>query len=136
MTEQIDLYVGKRLRRRRRILGLTQTGLAEKVGIRFQQVHKYECGSNRVTASRLFEFSRALHVPVDYFFAGLEERERDKVGDDWIDPSVLEQEETIALIRAYSRIGSNSRKHLLNLARAMEGEILSIQKSFGFAREP
>jgi len=62
MTNDIDLHVGKRLRRRRRLLGLTQQTLAEQVGIRFQQIQKYECGANRVSAARLFELSEALSV--------------------------------------------------------------------------
>jgi len=48
MTSDVDLNLGKRLRRRRRLLGLTQQTLAEEVGIRFQQIQKYECGANRV----------------------------------------------------------------------------------------
>ena len=73
MTSDIDLYVGKRLRRRRRLLGLTQQSLAEQVGIRFQQIQKYECGANRVSAARLFELSEALSVPIQYFYEGLSE---------------------------------------------------------------
>src|SRR5262245_40552 len=72
MANAIDLHVGKRLRRRRRLLGLTQQQLADSIGIRFQQIQKYECGANRVTASRLFELSSALNVPVNYFFEGLQ----------------------------------------------------------------
>ena len=71
MTSDIDLHVGKRLRRRRRLLGLTQQSLAEDVGIRFQQIQKYECGANRVSAARLFELSEALSVPIQYFYEGL-----------------------------------------------------------------
>ena len=71
MANEIDLHVGKRLRRRRRLLGLTQQQLAEKVGIRFQQIQKYECGGNRVTASRLYELATALNVPVGYFYEGM-----------------------------------------------------------------
>ena len=72
MANAIDLHVGKRLRRRRRLLGLTQQQLAESIGIRFQQIQKYECGANRVTASRLYELAVALNVPVNYFFDGLQ----------------------------------------------------------------
>lgn len=71
MANHLDLYAGKRLRRRRRLLGLTQQQLAEILGIRFQQIQKYECGANRMTAGRLFELSVALNVPTDYFFEGL-----------------------------------------------------------------
>ncbi len=75
MTNDIDLHVGKRLRRRRRLLGLTQQQLAESVGIRFQQIQKYECGANRVSASRLFELAESLDVPVQYFYEGLSQRD-------------------------------------------------------------
>ena len=60
MQTDIDRHVGERLRRRRRLMGLTQKELAERVGIRFQQIHKYETGINRMTASRLYELARAL----------------------------------------------------------------------------
>ena len=60
MVRDIDLHVGKRLRLRRRLLGLTQQNLAEALGLRFQQIQKYECGANRVTAARLYQLARAL----------------------------------------------------------------------------
>ena len=71
MATSIELHVGRRLRRRRRLVGMTQQQLANNVGIRFQQIQKYECGANRITASRLFELSSALSVPVQYFYDGL-----------------------------------------------------------------
>ena len=77
MATDIDLHVGKRLRWRRRLLGLTQQELASQVGVRFQQIQKYECGANRVTSGRLYDLSRALNVKVQYFFDGLEALEND-----------------------------------------------------------
>ena len=71
MANEIDLHVGKRLRRRRRLLGLTQQQLAESIGVRFQQIQKYETGGSRLLASRLYELAGALNVPVNYFFEGL-----------------------------------------------------------------
>ncbi len=111
MANAIDLHVGKRLRRRRRLLGLTQQQLAESIGIRFQQIQKYECGANRVTASRLYELAVALNVPVNYFFEGLAQiavgganaapaNDRDLIAAD-----VLSQKETLELIRAYYKLG-------------------------------
>ena len=88
MTSDIDLHVGKRLRRRRRLLGLTQQQLAESVGIRFQQIQKYECGANRVSASRLFELAESLDVPVQYFYEGLSKRDEVN-GDDTLAADVL-----------------------------------------------
>lgn len=66
-----DQHVGVRLRLRRKQLGLTQSGLAEALGITFQQIQKYERGANRVSASKLFEAAHVLGVPVGYFFEGL-----------------------------------------------------------------
>lgn len=128
MANEIDEYVGKRLRRRRRLLGLTQQQLAASVGIRFQQIQKYECGANRVTASRLYELARALGVPVNYFFEGLD---RTEPANDCMDPpandreigvDVMSQKETLELIRAYYRLGERPRRRLLDLAKALQDD--------------
>jgi transcriptional regulator with XRE-family HTH domain len=71
MSDEIDIHLGKRMRRRRRLLGLTQQQLADACGVRFQQIQKYECGANRVSAARLWRIAGALDVPVGYFFEGL-----------------------------------------------------------------
>lgn len=73
MAADIDLHLGRRLRRRRRLLGLTQQQLAVQVGVRFQQVQKYECGANRISAARLWELAEALSTPISYFYDGLGE---------------------------------------------------------------
>ena len=70
MATDIDLHLGRRLRRRRRLLGLTQQQLATQVGIRFQQIQKYECGANRISAARLWQLAEALESPVSYFYEG------------------------------------------------------------------
>lgn len=125
MTNEIDLHVGKRLRRRRRLLGLTQQSLAEQVGIRFQQIQKYECGANRVSAARLFELSEALAVPIQYFYEGLSEQDKsfDDEETDKIAPDVLSKKETMDLVRAYYSLGAGPRKHLLDLAKSLEGNV-------------
>lgn len=125
MANDIDLYVGKRLRRRRRLLGLTQQQLAESVGIRFQQIQKYECGANRISASRLFELSEALHVPVQYFYDGLAAHEIPlaQAPSTDLNPDVLSQKETIDLIRAYYRLGEGPRRRLLDLAKSLHGDL-------------
>lgn len=66
----VDLHVGARVRMRRKFLGMSQEGLAETIDLTFQQVQKYERGSNRISASKLYEISRALKAPVAYFFDG------------------------------------------------------------------
>jgi transcriptional regulator with XRE-family HTH domain len=68
------------VRRRRRLLGLTQRQLGDFIGIRFQQIHKYETGGNRISAARLWSLAEALDVQVDYFFEGLASN-TDSMGD-------------------------------------------------------
>ena len=74
MKHPVDLYVGQRIRQRRWEIDMTQQQLAEKVGIRFQQIQKYETGANRVSASRLWDIAAATGVPVSHFFEGFDER--------------------------------------------------------------
>lgn len=73
MPNAIDVHLGRRLRRRRRLLGLTQQQLANQVGVRFQQIQKYECGANRLSAARLWDLSEALQTPISYFYDGFGE---------------------------------------------------------------
>jgi transcriptional regulator with XRE-family HTH domain len=120
MTNDIDLHVGKRLRRRRRLLGMTQQSLADEVGIRFQQIQKYECGANRVSASRLFELSEALSVPVQYFYEGLGADETAKDAPEFLAPDVLSKKETMDLVRAYYSISEEPRRHVLDLVKSLE----------------
>jgi transcriptional regulator with XRE-family HTH domain len=124
MANDIDLHLGKRLRRRRRLLGLTQQQLAVAVGVRFQQIQKYECGANRISAARLWQLSEALEVPVSYFFDGLAEAV-ERAGND---PSegggeMFARKETLDLVRAYYQLGERPRRRLLDLARSLNGEI-------------
>src|SRR3954466_7732510 len=70
--DEIDIHLGRRLRRRRRLLGLTQQQLAHACGVRFQQIQKYECAANRMSAGRLYQIAKVLDVPVSYFFEGFE----------------------------------------------------------------
>lgn len=70
-TSDVNLHIGRRLRRRRKLMGLSQATLGESVGTQFQQIQKYECAANKVSASRLFEIAAALNIPVNYFYEGL-----------------------------------------------------------------
>jgi transcriptional regulator with XRE-family HTH domain len=72
MKHPVDLHVGQRVRQRRWLLGMTQEQLAEKVGIKFQQIQKYETGANRISSSRLWDISEVMDVPVNFFFDGLD----------------------------------------------------------------
>ncbi len=120
MVSSIDIHVGRRLRRRRRLLGMTQQGLGEQVGIRFQQIQKYECAANRISASRLFDLSEALHVPVQYFYDGLSNEEPAN-DSNALPADILTQGETMELVRAYYTLDESTRRRLLELAKAMSG---------------
>jgi transcriptional regulator with XRE-family HTH domain len=125
MADETDLYVSRRLRRRRRLLGMTQQELAVQVGVRFQQIQKYECGANRMTSSRLYDLARAMNVPVQYFFDGLDEQMGPgKPANDAesLESDVLSQKETLELVRAYYRLSERPRKRLLELAKALESD--------------
>jgi transcriptional regulator with XRE-family HTH domain len=120
----IDVHLGKRLRRRRRLLGLTQQQLAGACGVRFQQIQKYECGANRISAARLWQLSEALEVPVGYFYDGLSEaaQQREATAEAEGNGEMFARKETLDLIRAYYQLGERPRRRLLDLAKSLNGE--------------
>jgi transcriptional regulator with XRE-family HTH domain len=122
MGDNIDLHLGKRLRRRRRLLGLTQQQLAGACGVRFQQIQKYECGANRISAARLWQLSEALEVPVAYFYDGLSDHQAPAANDEAEGPEVLTRKETLDLIRAYYQLSERPRRRLLDLAKSLNGD--------------
>ncbi|MGH3426031.1 MAG: helix-turn-helix domain-containing protein, partial [Mycobacteriales bacterium] len=73
MGDRLDEHLGRQLLRRRRALGLTQDQVAHAIGVRFQQIQKYECGASRMSPSRLVALASALDVDISYFFEGLEQ---------------------------------------------------------------
>lgn len=118
----IDLHIGQRLRRRRRLKGLTQQELGDAIGIRFQQIQKYECGANRVLASRLYELAVVLNVGLDYFFAGLPQTPAAATSNGQtrdIEADPLDAPESIELIRAYYKLGDHARRVLLDLVQTL-----------------
>ena len=120
MGNDIDVHLGKRLRRRRRLLGLTQQQLAGSVGVRFQQIQKYECGANRISAARLWALSEALEVPVGYFYDGLSEAVRRPALESASDGGeMFARKETLDLIRAYYQLSERPRRRLLDLAKSL-----------------
>ena len=126
----IDVHVGGRVRLRRTLLGMSQEKLGEAIGLTFQQVQKYERGANRIGASRLFDLSRVLDVPVSFFFDDMAEGVSEQsprmmaagVGEE---PAAFEADpmtkrETLELVRAYYRIGDPGvRKRVFELAKAL-----------------
>ena len=118
MKHPVDVYVGKRIRHRRWMNGVTQQQLAESVGIKFQQIQKYETGMNRVSASRLWDIANVLDVPVSIFFEGLDVQDKsDEVTDTPAD--ILTDKEALELLRSYYAIPENQRRRLFDLARVL-----------------
>ena len=119
MAHPVDVHVGKRVRHRRWLIGMTQQQLAEKVGIKFQQIQKYETGANRVSASRLWDISDAMDVPVSFFFEGLDGEEKTTAADTPVPTDLMGDKEALDLIRSYYSIPENQRRRLFELARVL-----------------
>lgn len=85
MSHPVDVHVGKRLKQIRTLRRMSQTDVAKRLNLSFQQIQKYEIGSNRIAASRLFELSRILDVPTSYFFEGISEDETPAARDNGLD---------------------------------------------------
>lgn len=116
MPRSVDVYVGRRVRQGRWMLGVTQQRLADLVGVKFQQVQKYETGANRISASRLWDIAAVLGVPVSFFFEGLDGQATENVearGD------ILTDREAMELVRAYYAIPEAQRRRLFDLARVL-----------------
>jgi len=118
MAHPVDQHVGKRIRHRRWLVGMTQQQLADQVGIKFQQIQKYETGANRVSASRLWDIAKSLQVDISFFFEGIEGDEvQVELG---VAPSdVLSDKEALELLRSYYAIPENQRRRLFDLARVL-----------------
>ena len=95
---------------------MTQQQLGDKVGIKFQQIQKYETGTNRISASRMWDIAAAMEVPVSFFFEGLDGQAPD-TGEARGD--ILTDKEAIELLRAYYAIPENQRRRLFDLARVL-----------------
>lgn len=120
MAHKVDVHVGKRIRQRRWLAGMTQQRLAELVGIKFQQIQKYETGANRVSASRLWDISDALDVQVVFFFDGLDQPGGpDPAQDNPIPLDLSSDKEAMDLIRSYYAIPQDQRRRLFELARVL-----------------
>lgn len=116
MKHPVDVHVGKRIRHRRWMVGMTQQQLAEKVGIKFQQIQKYETGMNRVSASRLWEIADALEVSIAFFFEGLDNAHEAQAA---IEGDMLADKEALELVRSYYSIPEAQRRRLFDLARVL-----------------
>jgi transcriptional regulator with XRE-family HTH domain len=127
----IDVHVGSRVRLRRTLLGMSQEKLGEAIGLTFQQVQKYERGANRIGASRLFDLSRVLDVPVSFFFDDMPSDPDahpssepasygDTEGQASFEPDPMAKRETLELVRAYYRITDpHVRKRIFELTKSV-----------------
>lgn len=119
MKHPVDVHVGKRIRHRRWMNGTTQQQLAEAVGIKFQQIQKYETGMNRVSASRLWDIANVLSVDVSFFFEGLEAAPSGNATTSDLPGDILTDKEALELLRSYYAIPENQRRRLFDLARVL-----------------
>ncbi len=119
MKHPVDVHVGKRIRHRRWMAGTTQQQLAESVGIKFQQIQKYETGMNRVSASRLWDIANVLDVPVSFFFEGLDAEQGEEASGTQTPADILTDKEALELLRSYYSIPENQRRRLFDLARVL-----------------
>ncbi|MDF1728329.1 MAG: helix-turn-helix transcriptional regulator [Sulfitobacter sp.] len=119
MAHKVDIHVGKRIRQRRWLTGMTQQKLAELVGIKFQQIQKYETGANRVSASRLWDIAAALGVNVTFFFEGMDAKEEPASTNSDFPRDVMGDKEAMDLIRSYYAIPESQRRRLFELARVL-----------------
>lgn len=119
MKHPVDAHVGKRIRHRRWMVGMTQQQLAERVGIKFQQIQKYETGMNRVSASRLWDIAAVLEVPIAFFFEGLEAAGTPAGEGAGAEHDLMADKEALSLIRIFHAIPEQQRRRLFDLARVL-----------------
>ncbi len=125
-SHPVDIHVGKRLRLRRTLLGMSQESVGSAIGVTFQQIQKYERGINRMGASRLFDFAKALGVNVSYFFEGYEDPAASKqFGGKEENPDAFEYDrfssrDTMELVRNYNRLPTSKlKKTVSDLVKAV-----------------
>jgi transcriptional regulator with XRE-family HTH domain len=123
---QVDVHVGSRIRLRREGLKLSQGQLGEMVGVSFQQVQKYEKGSNRIAASTLLSVSQALDVSPSFFFEDMPKDSAPSAGE--LSPNAATREETARLVRAYYRIPWRIRHRLSQLMKSI-GDTATARRS-------
>jgi transcriptional regulator with XRE-family HTH domain len=114
MKNPVDLHIGQRVRHRRWLTGMTQQQLADAIGIRFQQIQKYESGANRISAARLWSIARAMDVPVSFFYGGMDGVRAEGAEDP------MDAKETFELVRAFYGIAEGPRREFLGLIQALD----------------
>jgi transcriptional regulator with XRE-family HTH domain len=119
VPDPVDIHVGARIRTRRLLIGMNQETLAKALGLTFQQVQKYEGGTNRVSASRLSQIADILGVPISYFFNDLDANGNAAAAEDKARER-LQRPETLELIRCYYGIPDDEARHqFLDMVKAV-----------------
>ncbi|MDF1801776.1 helix-turn-helix transcriptional regulator [Thalassovita sp.] len=119
MTHPVDVHVGQKIRQRRWMIGMTQQQLAQQVGIKFQQIQKYETGANRVSASRLWDIAEVLGVPVSCFFEGINDSEDEQEPRAPRPEELMMNREALDLVRSFYSIPEEQRRPLFELAKVL-----------------
>jgi transcriptional regulator with XRE-family HTH domain len=120
VPDPVDVHVGARIRTRRLFVGMNQETLARALGLTFQQVQKYESGTNRVSASRLSQIAAILEVPIAYFFSDFADAENPSGARDRKAQELLQRPEAIELIRSYYAIADQGIRHqFLDMVKAV-----------------
>jgi len=115
----VDDHVGRRIRQRRWMLAMSQKELGSAVGVKFQQVQKYETGSNRVSASRLWDIAVVLKVPITFFFEGIKIPEGVHENSPEYPTDVEMDKQMIELLRLFNGVPENQRTRLFDLTRSL-----------------
>lgn len=136
IPDPVDVYVGNKVRERRLLMGLSQESLAKLIGLTFQQIQKYERGTNRISVSRLVDICNALKVPVEYFLEetlasaaanssklikkaakGFAENNQESIS---YDSNIMTRKDVIELVRAYSKIQNPKlKKQIIEMVKTM-----------------
>ena len=137
MVHPVDLYVGKKLKFRRNILGLSQEQLGKEIGVTFQQIQKYEKGLNRISSGRLYDFAKILNVDIKNFFEGYSESDVAGFADSKQEMAINEEhlgnfsitqingfspddKQILTLVKAFCKIGSHDlRIKILDLLKVI-----------------
>ena len=127
-VDDVDRHVGKKLRMRRIMLGLSQQVLGEAVGVSIQQIQKYEKATNRVASGKLYQFAKLLNVPIAYFFEEMEAFARklkpsmgmSESQEEFVDKDAAHEREVLSLVRSYNEITDSSvRRKILDLVKTL-----------------
>lgn len=145
MSHPVDIYVGKKIKFRRSMLGLSQEQLGNKIGVTFQQIQKYEKGLNRISSSKLYDFADILKVSVNHFFEGFspeaegmadiaKKGPKQDPSEQEINSLALDNKEVLSLIKAFYKIKSpDVRSRVLDLVKVISNDA-RMAEGFGDAK--